>query len=447
MAFASTGAQAMSTSGVVQGFYMEVIPTMQPSGLNDGRLISAHLTYAILFCGLGLSDLVSLLFRILFQRTRWGLTIHHLASTSWICVLAYIVYIIIFIDIRISHFNIDMQWFTLRFVGLALTNALATLMLCATMLYRVTSMLKKRRSLPFAGLVLMAALSICYSFAYSCTAIYKVAILDKNILPTGYFFPDTNCDNNASTFHSMCKKPDGVQLIFIILLSIFSSVSYLYQAINPIDNSIILFSTYVDAWLFPMTLVAFLSINYVPVDTKAASLPNSEYSDGTNRDQVPYHINTNLVYSRQSNSARTPDSSSNRQMHTSPTSSYPAMPSSYTMDSTARHTTFAPVSNTPPRIAYIETSRKGSLTNLVPSPLYIDPDEIQPARGDHPPRIDTTRFTLANSRDNLNSHQLHRPTSPTVPVRPQGKLRSGDPHRHRNYPAESLRGALSSPRK
>ncbi|KAJ1328622.1 hypothetical protein BSLG_010354 [Batrachochytrium salamandrivorans] len=201
----------------------------------------------------------------------------------------------------------------------------------------------------------------------------------------------------------------------------------------------------VDAWLFPMTLVAFLSINYVPVDTKAASLPNSEYSDGTNRDQVPYHINTNLVYSRQSNSARTPDSSSNRQMHTSPTSSYPAMPSSYTMDSTARHTTFAPVSNTPPRIAYIETSRKGSLTNLVPSPLYIDPDEIQPARGDHPPRIDTTRFTLANSRDNLNSHQLHRPTSPTVPVRPQGKLRSGDPHRHRNYPAESLRGALSSP--
>ncbi|KAH9271008.1 hypothetical protein BASA83_006760 [Batrachochytrium salamandrivorans] len=412
MAFASTGAQAMSTSGVVQGFYMEVIPTMQPSGLNDGRLISAHLTYAILFCGLGLSDLVSLLFRILFQRTRWGLTIHHLASTSWICVLAYIVYIIIFIDIRISHFNIDMQWFTLRFVGLALTNALATLMLCATMLYRVTSMLKKRRSLPFAGLVLMAALSICYSFAYSCTAIYKVAILDKNILPTGYFF-----------------------LI----------VSYLYQAINPIDNSIILFSTYVDAWLFPMTLVAFLSINYVPVDTKAASLPNSEYSDGTNRDQVPYHINTNLVYSRQSNSARTPDSSSNRQMHTSPTSSYPAMPSSYTMDSTARHTTFAPVSNTPPRIAYIETSRKGSLTNLVPSPLYIDPDEIQPARGDHPPRIDTTRFTLANSRDNLNSHQLHRPTSPTVPVRPQGKLRSGDPHRHRNYPAESLRGALSSP--
>ncbi|KAJ1342526.1 hypothetical protein BSLG_002918 [Batrachochytrium salamandrivorans] len=114
----------------------------------------------------------------------------------------------------------------------------------------------------------------------------------------------------------------------------------------------------------------------------------------------------------------------------------------WTQRQDTRHSRLYP---TPHHVLHISKSRKGSLTNLVPSPLYIDPDEIQPARGDHPPRIDTTRFTLANSRDNLNSHQLHRPTSPTVPVRPQGKLRSGDPHRHRNYPAESLRGALSSP--
>ncbi|KAH6574119.1 hypothetical protein BASA50_010069 [Batrachochytrium salamandrivorans] len=289
-----------STTGVVNPVsgnqildHTALLLALQPGGINNGRYFTAYLTFAGLFCGLGLHELASSLAFILAKRAAWHTPLLKIAVVTWACILAYLAMYITFVDLRISPFVVDMDWYRRRFVALMIASCLSSFGLYSLLLIR-TSMFFKTRSITFIALSALCALTMLTAFTFSVCASYLALTVLPSSIAGGDILQDKTVSMLAAISHitqgifsSLCSfmflfsiakavgmsssafvnevfvNHDGARFVIIILLCVFTAGCQVYNALRGPNNYIVYLSYYVDAWLFPLEMFTFLSTSYM----------------------------------------------------------------------------------------------------------------------------------------------------------------------------------------
>ncbi|KAL2919424.1 hypothetical protein HK105_201069 [Polyrhizophydium stewartii] len=295
-------------------------------GLNNGRLFTAHLTYSIIMVGLGLQDVVKSLFLIVSSRKAWNTTLFRLAAINWIFVLSYVVVLLVFLDLHISLYSVDIIWYKQRFIFWMCASALTSVTLYTIMLMRVR-LLFDRTSAGFVPLVILGVITMLCSLAFSAAGIHRAIEYTGSINDAEDALNDTlvnllggvsraaqgiftsSCSilflhsiskafglSKLDLFSEIFTRSDGFRFLLIISLCMFAAATQIYQTIKGPQNYIVYLSTYTDSWLFPLELYTFLSTSYVSAKdlvVKAKEIADRTKSSTNDSKSVPgIRVNT-----------------------------------------------------------------------------------------------------------------------------------------------------------
>ena len=278
-----------------------------------GRYFNAFLTPAAMFCGMGLYELLSSLQFMLLRVRQWKTPLIRLGFATWLFMLVYLSFYIMFVDWRISYYPVSDAWYRQRFICLLVSGGLASVSLWSMMLLRIR-MFFSSRSTVFVAVALLGAATIIFTLLFAIAATYLTIIgqggvttatkgdvlADKCISllaalsHVSQAFFSTVCSltflravsrsvglSSTAFISDMFAKYEGMRFCMIILVCLFTTSCQIYNAIIGPNNYIVYVSYYTDAWLFPLELYTFLTTSFVSAKSIVV-----EHGKGVNAQQV-----------------------------------------------------------------------------------------------------------------------------------------------------------------